>query len=198
MVDGRDEAPPGAVVVVGASAGGVEALSRLHAVDANHPEYVVGLAKMGAAVKQGVERARALPSGEPKDDQDAHEVELAEFEFETGIGTKLGEESPFSCPTCGGVLREAPDAVLRFRCRVGHGFGADSLLHAQSGSIDDALWMALRALQERAELAARLKTRMEHRGHEKLAHRYERRRNEAEQAATRIREVLLERDAESA
>ena len=31
MEDGRDGAPPGAVVVVGASAGGVEALSRLAA-----------------------------------------------------------------------------------------------------------------------------------------------------------------------
>jgi len=139
-----------------------------------------------------------LPSEEPGHDQDAHEARIAEFDFDTEIGTKLGDESPFSCPACGGVLREAPDDVLRFRCRVGHAFGADSLLHAQSGTIDDALWMALRALQERAELSTRLRKRMEQRGHGELAARYERRREEAEQAAGTIRRVLLERDAESA
>jgi two-component system, chemotaxis family, protein-glutamate methylesterase/glutaminase len=140
----------------------------LHAIAADHPEFVVDLARMGAAVKEGVERVRVLPLDEPIEDQDAREVELAEFELGSETGMRLGEESPFSCPTCGGVLREAPDEVLRFRCRVGHAFGADSLLHAQSETVDDALWMALRALQERAELSTRLAGRMQTRGHEQL------------------------------
>lgn len=170
----------------------------LHAIAADHPDFVVELARMGAAIKEGVERVRALPFEEPMEDQDAREVELAEFEFDMAIGTRLGEESPFSCPTCGGVLREAPDDILRYRCRVGHAFGADSLLHAQSETIDDALWTALRSLQERAELSTRLRKRMEQRGHDKLAARYEQRRVEAELAAATIRAALLGRDVESA
>ena len=170
----------------------------LHAIAADHPEHVLGLARMGAAVTEAVERARTLPVEEPRDDQDAHEVELAELEFDTGRGSRLGEESPFSCPTCGGVLREAPDDVLRFRCRVGHAFGADSLLHAQTETVDDALWMALRALQERAELSTRLAKRMRERGRARLTARYEQRVEEAEQAAVAIRGLLLERDAEPA
>jgi two-component system chemotaxis response regulator CheB len=169
-----------------------------HAIAADHPEHVVEIAKMGAVIKERVERVSALPVEEPRNDQDAREVELAEFEFDLGTGTRLGEESPFSCPTCGGVLRETPDDVLRFRCRVGHAFGADSLVHAQSETIDDALWVALRALQERAELSTRLHKRLGERGHQQLAARYERRRVEAEQAAGRIRELLLGQDAESA
>jgi two-component system chemotaxis response regulator CheB len=43
----------------------------LHAIAADHPEYVVGLAKIGEAVNDGVERVRALPVEDPKDDQDA-------------------------------------------------------------------------------------------------------------------------------
>ncbi len=170
----------------------------LHAIAANHPEFVVGLATMGAAVREGGERVKALPAEEPRDDQDAEEVELAGFEFDSAVGTRLGDESPFSCPTCGGVLREAPDDVLRFRCRVGHAFGTDSLLHAQSGTIEDALWMALRALQERAELSTRLARRMHDRGNERQAARYEERREEAEQAAGTLRALLLGCDAESA
>lgn len=170
----------------------------LHAIAADHPEYVVGLARMGAAVKEGVERVRALPVEDPREGQDAREVELAEFEFDTAEGMHLGEESPFSCPTCGGVLREAPDEVLRFRCRVGHAFGADSLLHAQSETIDDALWTALRALQERSELSARLAERMRRRGNEQLVARYQKRREETERAAGRLRELLLGRDVDPA
>jgi two-component system, chemotaxis family, protein-glutamate methylesterase/glutaminase len=170
----------------------------LHAIAADHAEYVVELARMGVAIKEALERVNALPFEEPMEDQDAREVEVSEFEFDTAIGTRLGAESPFSCPTCGGVLRETPDDILRFRCRVGHAFGADSLLHAQSDTIDDALWMALRSLQERAELSTRLRKRMEQRGQDKLAARYEQRRLEAEQAAVKIRAALLGRDAESA
>src|SRR5262249_44731496 len=157
-----------------------------HAIAANHPEFVVALATMAAALKEGVERVRAVPLREPRKDQDAHEVEVAGFEFDTEIGTRLGEESPFSCPTCGGVLREAPDDVLRFRCRVGHAFGADSLLQAQSETVDDALWMALRALQERAELSARLIERMREKGNERSVAHHVQRRDEAERAATTL------------
>jgi two-component system chemotaxis response regulator CheB len=138
-----------------------------------------------------------LPLEEPKNDQDAQEVEVAEFEFDVGEGMHLGDESPYSCPTCNGVLRETPDEVLRFRCRVGHAFGADSLLHAQSETIEDALWMALRALQERAELSHRLADRMRKRGSNGLVARYEQRREESEHAAGLLRELLLGRDAES-
>lgn len=169
----------------------------LHAIAEDNPDCVVGLAKIGAAVNDGVERVSALPVEEPKDDQDAQEVEVAEFAFDSAIGMRLGEESPYSCPTCNGVLREVADETLRFRCRVGHAFGADSLLHAQSETIDDALWVALRALQERAELATRLRKRMEERGRERLATRYERQREEAERAAARLRELLLGRDADA-
>jgi two-component system chemotaxis response regulator CheB len=167
----------------------------LHAIAADHPEVVVGLARIGAAVKEGVERVRALPLEEPREDQDARSVGLAEFEFPFATGTHLGEDSPFSCPACGGVLREPPDEVIRFRPRVGHTVGADSILHAQSEAIDDALRRALRALQERAELSTRLVERMRRRGHEQLAARYEQRREEAEQAAVTLRELLLGRDA---
>jgi two-component system chemotaxis response regulator CheB len=169
----------------------------LHAIAADHPESVVRLAKMGAAVKEGVERARRMSVEGSNDDQDAREVEIAELELGSDTGMRLGEESPYSCPACGGVLRETPDDVLRFRCRVGHAFGADSLLHAQSDTVDDALWMALRALQERAELSTRLTKRMRDRGNDRLAARYQQRREEAEKAAVTLRELLLGRDVDA-
>ncbi len=73
---------------------------------------------------------------------------------------KVGDPSPFGCPECGGVLRELREGELvRYRCRVGHAYGADSLLAAQSDGVEDALWSALRALEESESLARRLAAR---------------------------------------
>ena len=48
--------------------------------------------------------------------------------------------SEFSCPDCGGVLRERSEkGLLRFRCRVGHQHTAESLSDAQDVTLEAAL-----------------------------------------------------------
>jgi two-component system chemotaxis response regulator CheB len=42
----------------------------------------------------------------------------------------------------------------RYRCHTGHGFTERTLLHAMSSRSDDALWGALRALQEKEAMLA--------------------------------------------
>src|SRR5262245_65121248 len=69
---------------------------------------------------------------------------------------KPGTPSVFGCPECGGVLWELQDGeLLRFRCRVGHAYGAEGLFAAQSESLDTALWSAFLALEENAALCVR-------------------------------------------
>ncbi len=42
---------------------------------------------------------------------------------------KLGQPSSFTCPECEGLLWEIQDEeVLRFRCRVGYAYTAESML----------------------------------------------------------------------
>lgn len=70
---------------------------------------------------------------------------------------RIGENAPFSCPDCGGVLMEYYDGdLLRFRCQVGHAFSRESMLAGQAASLDQSLWAAFRALDERATLGKRL------------------------------------------
>jgi two-component system chemotaxis response regulator CheB len=68
-----------------------------------------------------------------------------------------GTPSPFSCPDCSGVLweQEYADALL-FRCRVGHAYRGEVLFAAQDQSVEAALWVACRALEERAATGKRL------------------------------------------
>lgn len=103
-----------------------------------------------------------------------------------------GKPSGFSCPECHGVLWEQPDdALLRFRCRVGHAYSADTLLAEQSGGLETALWMALRALEEKAALAHRIATHAQQRNHAALAGRFEEQQRDSEQHAEIIRRLLL-------
>jgi two-component system chemotaxis response regulator CheB len=45
---------------------------------------------------------------------------------------------------------------LRFRCRVGHAYTADTLIRDQEDATDRALWSAVRALEESAAVSRRL------------------------------------------
>jgi two-component system chemotaxis response regulator CheB len=80
--------------------------------------------------------------------------------------------------------------LLRFRCRVGHAFGADGLVAAQSERLDDALWSAFRALQENAALARRLAARARKNGHDSVAVSFDERARSAEAQSEVIHGLL--------
>lgn len=104
---------------------------------------------------------------------------------------KPGEPSVYGCPECGGVLWELHDGeMLRFRCRVGHSYGAEGLLSEQSEQLDVALWSAYRALAENASLAQRLIERAKNSGNKMLAERFERRASDAQEQAETIKKLL--------
>jgi two-component system chemotaxis response regulator CheB len=68
-----------------------------------------------------------------------------------------GTPSVFACPECHGVLWELKDEkMVRFRCRVGHSYGTESLGTELSMASEAALWAAVRALEEKAALQRRL------------------------------------------
>jgi two-component system, chemotaxis family, protein-glutamate methylesterase/glutaminase len=73
-------------------------------------------------------------------------------EIEEGRDRPTGPPTALSCPECHGPLWEVEDGELvRYRCRVGHGFSEESLVIEQGGTVEAALWTALEALEERAE-----------------------------------------------
>ena len=62
---------------------------------------------------------------------------------------EAGGGTPFTCPDCAGVLvRLGEGGVPAFRCHTGHAYSLDSLLAANSESTHEALWSALRAVEE--------------------------------------------------
>ncbi|HKB04335.1 MAG TPA: chemotaxis protein CheB [Gemmataceae bacterium] len=123
------------------------------------------------------------------------EADMAELEPEVvHTDRKPGIPSVFACPECGGTLWEFHEhELLRFRCRVGHAWSAESLLAEQSQGLEAALWTALRALEEQAALARRMVDRAEGRGQERVASTFRGQAAEAEGHAEIIRRVLVTR-----
>ena len=121
------------------------------------------------------------------------ESKIAGMDMATLQGNERpGTPSPFSCPECKGVLYELHDGeLLRFRCRVGHAYSAESVLAEQSQALEEALWVALNTLQESGNLAERMARQARERGHAHLAARFETKVRESEQRAAVIRQVLL-------
>jgi two-component system, chemotaxis family, protein-glutamate methylesterase/glutaminase len=63
----------------------------------------------------------------------------------------LGPPSGFTCPDCNGSLQAV--GVANYRCRVGHAWTPEALLKARDVEAENALWVALRSLEEKLQLA---------------------------------------------
>ena len=108
-------------------------------------------------------------------------------------GRPPGRPSGLSCPDCGGVLWESEEGgLLRFTCHVGHAFSEESLLAKQSDALETALWGAMRALEEKADLTRRLAERMRRRSLEsRSADQFDAMARDAEHGSNLIRASLL-------
>ncbi len=95
------------------------------------------------------------------------------------------------CPECGGVLSEHEQGgTVQWSCRIGHRYSPESLIDAQASDVEAALWTAVRALEDRALLLARLADQVSRRGHHRAGERFHRRAADAEQQARLIRDTI--------
>jgi two-component system chemotaxis response regulator CheB len=100
-----------------------------------------------------------------------------------------GNPTAFACPSCHGALWELQNGNLtRYRCHTGHAFSPESLLAEQSDAIEQALYSALRALQEKGIALRRLAAH--YANLPDLRRDYEARASAAETSAESIRRLL--------
>lgn len=97
----------------------------------------------------------------------------------------------FTCPDCGGVLFEQDeDGLARFRCSVGHAFSIESLSSGQAAQLEGALWTAVRALEDRAELLHKMIHNARRRGAARLAKSLRAQADDLETRAAVIRDAI--------
>jgi two-component system, chemotaxis family, protein-glutamate methylesterase/glutaminase len=108
---------------------------------------------------------------------------------------RFGKRTVFSCPECNGALWELEEGTLQFRCHVGHGYSPDSLKLAQSASIEQSLWSAIRALKESAALDERLAERSAEHRLEKAAEQHRQNANAKLKQVEQLQQFLASRGA---
>lgn len=102
-----------------------------------------------------------------------------------------GAPSALTCPECNGALWEIKRRKLvRYQCHVGHGYTESGLIDAQQRSVEAAMWGALRALEECADLRRRMARRASRGTLRVVADEYQRQAEDYERQAEVIRDAL--------
>jgi two-component system, chemotaxis family, protein-glutamate methylesterase/glutaminase len=146
----------GGIAIVQNPADAAAADMPLGALKACDVDYRVPLAELGRLLVELTQQEPGPPVDIPADI--ALEVDIA-LGRTPGSATieRLGSPVALSCPACGGVLsqlRQRPP--LRFRCQVGHAYTTDALASSSEGSVDEAVRVALRIIEERITLSQRM------------------------------------------
>lgn len=155
-------------------------------------DYCVPLSGMGAILTHLAYEATGN-GNYPVPETLIDEVKIAGMESQPlNNQEQVGVSSVFSCPECGGVLWELQEnTLLRFRCRTGHAYSAESVLAEQSDVLERSLWAALRVLEERVSLSQRMITQAQAQGRDWLVRNLTERLQEAEEHARQLRQILI-------
>jgi two-component system chemotaxis response regulator CheB len=89
------------------------------------------------------------------------------------------------------LWERSQDGLLTFRCHVGHSYTGETLLGQQDSEVEQAMWEALRSLEESAELRRRMAEHAHERLMSAIAADYLEKAAEFEARAAVIRRVLV-------
>lgn len=157
-----------------------------------HIDYVAPVAEMGDLLSRLLREEVDEKGGAAMSEDMEWKSSIVEADIESAErNAEPGVPSVFSCPECHGILWELKDGQLtHFRCRTGHAYSIESLIAAQSDAVEAALWIALRSLEEKRNLAERVWRRARDRGLEAAATRFAQQYDEARQHAEVLRQAI--------
>lgn len=115
-------------------------------------DYCIPISEMGGVLSELVKKKLGKSKPVPKDIRIESEIAQRILSDLPSVNA-LGEQVPFNCPGCGGVLWKVDSANgTRFRCHTGHAYTSITLLAEQNRKIEETMWTALRMFEERKNL----------------------------------------------
>lgn len=104
---------------------------------------------------------------------------------------ELAKPSTFTCPECHGTLWELNDQQpRRFRCHTGHAYSERNLVALQGELVEDSIWSAVRALQEKEMLLRRMAEEALRNKHVAASLDYSAQARQAQQSAEVLRSLI--------
>ena len=119
-------------------------------------DYILPVAQIAPQLVRLASETVAVPQPNERPSSIKTEIGFATMDRDITDMNTIGTLSAFTCPTCHGALWELHGDVLRYRCHTGHAFTRDSLIEEQTVEVEDALYSAVRAVEEKATVLRRL------------------------------------------
>lgn len=166
----------------------------LRALNQANPQYVVSLSEMPSLLESLVHQ----PSGDPMPipERLRFDVKVAKGEGSSMEELEhIGRRSVLSCPECGGVMWEIEEGdLIRYRCHVGHALSSQAMSDGITDKVREALYVALRALDEQAALSDKLLTRASAQGRNRMAEVWARKKEETNRQRNVIQKTINQAD----
>jgi two-component system, chemotaxis family, protein-glutamate methylesterase/glutaminase len=122
-------------------------------------DYVLPIEAIGRQLQDLITEANRASSSAPEQVRMEHAAASGTANVMAEL-QKIATPSALVCPECGGSLWEIREGrPSRYRCHTGHAFTLKSLKWAMDQSTEEAIWSAMRALQERAVLSRKIADR---------------------------------------
>jgi two-component system chemotaxis response regulator CheB len=157
-------------------------------------DHCVPIAEMGALFLKLLRKSRGARKPVPEDL--LIEAKIAQRVLSDLPSVEaLGDQVPFNCPGCGGILWKIDRATgARYRCHTGHAYTERVLLAEQTKKIEETLWVALRMFEERRNLLVTMANATQPSGAQRSARA---RAKDSEVHIERIRTMLRSNDKAS-
>lgn len=144
------------------------------AIERGEIDYVLAAAAIGPKINELV--SADLPA------------QVLAVEVSTATPREVGDES---CPGCWDILHgHDHDSSPPFERPVAHRFGESALLAAEPEGVESALWMAVRSLEEQADMSRRMANRAVEAGRSLSAERFCQDAHDADLRAVLVRRLL--------
>ena len=124
------------------------------------------------------------------------EAEIAEQRMDTAEFLenveRIGKRTTYACPLCNGSIWQIEvEQPLRFRCHVGHSFTAEYFWAEQSQNLENALWSAIRIMEEKVTFARQFASSLRDSKLSDLAQKYDKTAEKVDAELAVIRDVIV-------
>jgi two-component system, chemotaxis family, protein-glutamate methylesterase/glutaminase len=159
-------------------------------------DHCLPLAKMSDLLVQLSKEPAAAEEDYPVTEEIEIESRIAEQQMNTQEFLEhveaLGTRTTYTCPECNGSIWQiGQEYPLRFRCHTGHSFTGSVLLSEQAQNLENALWSAVRAMEEKVTFSRQMAAQMETYNLEGAADKYKDHANSLDTEVSLIRGIIL-------
>lgn len=154
---------------------------------AEMPDLLVRLSNQPAATEE---------EAYPVTEEIEVESKIAEQQMNTQEFLKnveaIGTRTTYTCPECNGSIWQiGQEEPLRFRCHTGHSFTANVFLAEQTQNLENALWSAVRAMEEKVTFSRQMSERMKNYNLQSAAAKHEDYAMNLDKEVSLIRGIIL-------